>query len=342
VAEELGVQYVVEGSVRHSPTRLRVAVQLIDAANDHHIWAENYDRPTGDLFDLQDEITRSIVGVLVPALSIAEQSRSLRDHRPNINSWQAYQRGLAYFYRPYSDENHAETRRLFDLSIELDPGFSDAHAMIALMGIYVISGGQSSYSATTAEVIEEAEKEAKLAVEFEDSSALAHMVLGRIYGINGDMELGIIECETAVRLNPNLAIAHFELGFIFTMADRHGESISCFDQAIRLSPNDPARWNFYLTKGLALYGWDSFEDAIVCFREAARLRPTAFWPPIFLTVCFYSLDRMDEANASLEEALKIKPDLNCRFFSRFIEGFPKAPRHAIKLLEDLINVGLPQ
>jgi len=98
VAKVLGVRYLVEGSVRSSPTRLRVTVQLIDATNDSHIWAENYDRQPGDLFDLQDEITGSIAGVLVPALGAAERDRSMCGSRPELGAWEAYQRGLAHYY----------------------------------------------------------------------------------------------------------------------------------------------------------------------------------------------------------------------------------------------------
>jgi adenylate cyclase len=342
VAEELGVRYVVEGSVRSSPTRLRVAVQLIDAINDHHVWAENYDRPTGDLFDLQDEITQSIIGVLVPELSKAEMDRSLGTNRPNLNAWQAYQRGLAHFYRPFSNEDHAEARRLFDRSVELDPRFSDAHGMIALMGIYARDSGQSSYDKSGPEILDEAERSARSAVQLGDRNALAHLVLGRVYGHRMDFESGIAECEIAVRLNPNLAISHHELGFILVFAGRYEEAISCFDKAIRLSPNDPSRWNFYLMKGIALYGMENFEDAIICHKDAARQRPTAFWPLINLTACLSALGQMLEADSFLSQALERKPDLSMRFFLAINHRFSNPPNHLTRWVNDLSKAGLPE
>jgi adenylate cyclase len=220
VSQELGVRYLVEGSVRSSPTRLRVTAQLIDATNGHHVWAEKYDRPTGDLFDLQDEICQAIIGVLVPALSSAERERSLRSNRPGLDAWQAYQKGLAYYYRPYSDANHAEARRMFDRAIELDESFADAYVMIALMGIYALDSGQSSYTGTAEEILAEAAQAAKLAVQLEDNNALAHTVLGRIYDLQFDGKAGVAECETAIGLNPNLAIAHHELGFVLNSVGR--------------------------------------------------------------------------------------------------------------------------
>lgn len=341
LASELGVQYVVEGSVRSSPTRLRVAVQLIDADKDDHVWAENYDRPTGDLFDLQDEIVQSITGVLVPALSGAERVRSLRNKRPDLNAWMAFQRGLAHFYLPYSDEDHAEARRFFDQAVELDQSFTDGHAMIALMGVYAFDSGQSSYTASPAEILDEAERAARTALQCDDGNALAHLVIGRVYGQKMDFQAGISECETAVRLNPNFATAHHELGFILVSAARYIEAISSFDKAIALSPNDPSRWNFYLMKGIALFGLERFEDAAVLFKDAMRQRPTAFWPLLNLAGVMHALDRSDEARALVAQAIELKPDLNVRFVNRLLEGFENPPPHLTRWIADLPNLGLP-
>lgn len=345
VANDLGVRYVVEGSVRSSKTRLRVSVQLIEAASGHHIWAENYDRPVGELFDLQDEITRSITGVLIPALSAAERERSLRDTRPDLDAWQEFQKGLAYFYRPYSDAEHARARELFDRSVELDPGFADAHAMIALMGIYALDSGQHSYNATLDEILAEAEQAARMAVQCDDGNALAHMVLGRVYGLKGNFEAGIPESEIAVRLNPNLAMAHYEMGFNLNRAERYDEAIECFDRAITLSPNDPSRWNFYLVKGFALYGLDRFEDSIVCYKEAARMRPAAFWPLALLAGSLSALDRLEEARGVLSNALERKPDLAEFLATRAKKSKEKGqivPYHIRRLRKDLIKAGLPE
>jgi adenylate cyclase len=342
VAKDLGVSYVVEGSVRSSPSRLRVTVQLIDATSGHHIWAENYDRPTGDLFDLQDEITQSIVGVLVPALSTVERERSLRETRPKLDAWLTFQKGLAHYYRPYNDTDHAEARRLFNHAIELDEDFSDAYSLIAMMGVYALDSGQSSYSATAADIMNEAEQAANSAVQCGDNNALAHLALGRVYGRRLDFEAGIAECEIAVRLNPNLAIAHHELGFILVFAGRYREAVSCFDQAIVLSPNEPSRWNFYVMKGFALYGLESFEEAIVWLKEASRLRPTAFWPLLDTAACLAALGRTKEAQDAIVEALKRKPDLSMNFINGYVGKFTEPPPHLTSLAEHLAKAGLPR
>jgi len=231
---------------------------------------------------------------------------------------------------------------LFDRAVELDPSLSDAHAMIALMGIYALDSGHSSYNKSSAEILDEAERAARLAVQYGDGNATAHLALGRVYGLRMDFEAGITECEIAVRLNPNLAMAHHELGFILVMAGRYEEANSSFYQAINLSPNDPTRWNFYLMKGIALYGMEKFEDALVCMKEAARLRPTAFWPHVMRSICLSALGRMEEARVAIAEALERKPDFSVEFLAQWIERFPNPPSHMRRSIDDLLRVGLPK
>jgi adenylate cyclase len=340
VASDLGVRYVVEGSVRRSDTRIRVSAQLIDAATDRHVWADNYDRPIGDLFDLQDEITQMITGVLVPALGSAERERVSRKVHPSLDAWEAYQRGLLHFYRPYSHDDHAEARRQFDQAIELDPNFADAHAILGLMGVYAVNSGQSSYSSTREETLAEAARAAERAVQLEDTNALAHIALGRVNDLMGDSETAIAECETAVELNPNFAIAHHELGFVLRHAGRPADAIPCFDQAIRLSPNDPFRWNFFFVKGGALIQLEEYENAIVNLKNAARLRSAAFWPHLLLATALVGLGRMEEARAAVGEALSRKPDCTLAFVSQVGRNFPRY--YTEKLLGNLRKAGLPE
>jgi TolB-like protein len=340
VGRDLGVRYVVEGSVRRSDTRLRVAAQLIDATTGHHVWAERYDRPVGDLFDLQDDITEMITGVLVPALGSAERERASRKLRPSLDAWEMYQRGLLHYYRPYSHDDHAEARRLFDRAIELDPDFADAHAIVGLMGVYAVNSGQSSYSSSPQETLAEAARAARRAVQLEDNNALAHIALGRALDLMGDLETGIAECETAVRLNPNLAVAHHELGFVLVHAGRSAEALSCFDKAIRLSPNDPSRWNFFLLKGATQSHLGEHESAIGNLKTAARLRPTSFWPHLFFAVALVGLGRMDEARAAIQEALSRNPDITLTIISQIRQN--RHSEYIDKILDQLQKAGLPE
>ena len=340
VAEDLGVRYIVEGCVRMSSTRLRITVQLIDAVNDRHVWAENYDRATGDLFELQDEISQAITGVLVPALSGAERQRYQRENRPKLDAWSAYQKGLMHYYRPYSDADHAESRRLFDQSIQLDQNFADAHAMIAMMGVYSINSGQTSYTGSKDEILSEAKLAAERAVQLEDRNALAYVALGRVNQLAGHNRVAISQGETATRLNPNLAIAHHELGFILYESGRFEESIPCFDKAIKLSPNDPSRWNFFLLKGIALLLLGEFDRAIASFEESSQLRPTAFWPFVGLAAAYVAQERTEDAQSAINAALDRNPDWTVAKMSGVFATLPH--RHQVMWLNYMRKAGLPE
>ena len=130
--------------------------------------------------------------------------------------------------------------------------------------------------------------------------------------------------------------------FILVFAGRYEEANASFDRAINLSPNDPTRWNFYLMKGIALYGMEKFEEALVYEKEAARLRPTAFWPLLNRSACLSALGRIEEARAALADALERKPDLSAVFFGQLIDRFPKPPNHLRRWIDDLLKVGLPK
>jgi TolB-like protein len=339
VAEELGVRYIVQGSVRSSPTRIRVSVQLIDANLDRTVWSENYDRPTGDLFDIQDEISQAITGVLVPALSNAERDRCVRSTRPSLDAWEAYQKALAHYYRPFSPEDHAETRRLLDQSIELDPRFSDALAMIGLMAVYAINSGLSSYTATREEIIAEGRLSAMRAVQADDNNALAHVALGRIQYLTGEADASIAECRTAVSLNPNLAMAHNELGFVLGNSGYLDEAISHLNTAINLSPNDPSRWNFHLFKGSTLLAAKDYVNAIASMREAARLRSTAFWPYVFMIVCFCELEQMDKASEAAKDLLDRNPNWTTK---KTIAALTNSSGISDQCISGLRKVGFPE
>lgn len=340
VARDLGVRYVVEGSVRQSSTRIRVTTKLIDAAHDRHVWTESYDRPTGDLFDIQDEITQAITGVMVPALSTAERDRCQRSTRPSLDAWEAYQKGLAFYYRPFSQEDNAAAKHLFEQSIALDPEFSDAHAMIAMMGVYALNSGQSSFAGTRQQILATAAQAAHSAVHKDDSNALAHIAMGRVAELSGNYETAIAECETAISLNPNLAVAHHELGFVLNNFGRLAEAVTHHDAAIRLSPNDPSRWNFHFLKGVALFGMDEFDKSVASLKEGSRLRPAAFWPHLGMAACFVGLGKMPDAEKAVRDGLQRNPDWTLKKMTATFETFPGD--HLQRWIGNLRLAGLPE
>ena len=333
---ELGVRYVVDGSVRRSADRVRVVAQLVEAETGRHVWAERYDRPIGKLFDLQDEITQAVVGTLVPALGTVESERALRKPPQSLGAWEAYQRGLWHYHRPYNVDDQAAARKLFEQAIELDPGFADAHAMLALFDYYaVLLGGAASPDETLATAQRAAEK----AVELENSNALAHVALARVRSVLRNHESAIAEAETAIALNPNLAVAHYALALACAYAGNGKQAIASFDRAIQLSPNDPSRWSFFHLKSRTLIELQEYEQALAAAKSAQRLRPSAFLTYTHSAAALVGLGRLGEACEAIGEARSRNPALTMAFFTngpaRYdVFAFP----HYIELLR---KAGLP-
>ncbi|MCZ6771183.1 MAG: winged helix-turn-helix domain-containing tetratricopeptide repeat protein, partial [Proteobacteria bacterium] len=240
VAAELGVRYVLEGSVRRSSNRVRINVQLVDAATEKHVWAEIYDRETEDIFDLQDDITESIVGAVEPELSAAERERAKRKQPENLDAWDLYQRGMWHVRRP-GEEDRETAETLFLRAIELDDGFDAACAGIALVRyLRVVTG----WSDTHKEDLDRAIRAAEQAISIDARNPVAHYVLGGVYIMKGSLDSAIAELEEALDLNPNSALSNMTLGFAICWSGRAQESLSYFHKAIRLSPHDPLRWAF--------------------------------------------------------------------------------------------------
>jgi adenylate cyclase len=327
---------VVEGSVRRSDERVRVVAQLVDTQTGRHVWAERYDRPIGELFDLQDEITQAVVGTLIPALGTVERERVLRKPPQSLGAWEAYQRGLWHYHRPYNADDQTEARKLFERAIELDPGFADAHAMLGLFDYYaVLLGGAASPDETLAM----AERAAEKAVELENSNALAHIALGRVRSVLRNHESAIAEAETAVALNPNLAVAHYALALARAYAGNGKQAIASFDRAIQLSPNDPSRWNFFYMKSTTLLQLREYEQALAAAKSAQRLRPSAFLPYTNSAAALVGLGQLSEACEAIGEARSRNPNLTMTFFTsgpqRYtVFAFP----HFVELLR---KAGLP-
>jgi adenylate cyclase len=339
VAASLGVRYVLEGSVRSSPRRIRVSVQLVDAEKDRHIWAEKYDRPTGDVFDLQDEIVQSITGVIVPALGAAERERSVRTFRPTITAWQAYQKGLHHYYKPFTHDDQTEARAQFAHAVDIDPNFADAHAMNALLAVYAFRSGLSTFIAPYDQVMAAALQSAQASVALDDRNAIAHIALGLVNDRLGNTAVAVVECGEAIRLNPNLAIAHHELGFVLNHAGRPSEAIPWFAEAIRLSPNDPSRWNFFLLKGMCEFGVGDFAESLPSLNEASRLRPSAHWPFLGLAATYAAMGDHAGARMAVAEALVRKPECSLGFV-RAAFGAARAD-HLDRTLDALRDAGLP-
>ncbi len=245
VGRELGVRYVLEGSVRKAGNRVRITAQLIEAEGAGHIWAERYDRELDDIFALQDEITETIVLAIEPKLSAAERERARRKATGDLNAWDAYQQGLWHLYR-YSAKDHAAARSLFERAVAMDPGFAPAHSALALTYVWAVMFG---YTDDRPAAIVAATASAKAALVLDDRDASAHLTLARISLVSGDHDGALEECETALALNPSLAQGHFVRGEALGLLGDYAAALADFELAVKLSPHDPQIWAFEMWAG---------------------------------------------------------------------------------------------
>ena len=238
VGRELGVRYVLEGSVRKGGNRVRISAQLIDASDGNHIWAQRYDRELEDIFDVQDEITLTIAGAIEPELAQSERERARRKPVDNLDAWDFCQRGLWHLWRITKDDNE-EAQRLFSRAIEIEPRLAAAHAHLSYSHYFDNVMGYSDAPQQSRALAETAAKEA---IAIDDKDAIAHFTLGRTLTANGDHTAAIAELGIAIDLNPSFALAHYGLSVVYMLQGRGAEGVVESEMAMRLSPHDPQMW----------------------------------------------------------------------------------------------------
>jgi adenylate cyclase len=306
VGLDLGVRYVVEGSVRKGGERVRINAQLIDAATGNHIWAERYDRELSDIFTLQDEIIETLVATLQGEVGEFERERAHRKPPGSLDAWESYQQGLWHLWR-YNAKDLAEARRLFQRACELDSNFAQA---FAALGYALYLQVVFSYADSPFENLEQALRLANEAITLDDKEEMAHNTLGRVQILRGEFDAGIAELQTAIELNPNSALAYHGLGIAFWLTGQLDEAISESDTAIRLSPRDPTAWAIYTVRAWGRLFLGDYEAAVKEARLGIRYPAARFWPHAILVSALALLDRRGEAEIALKRLLDVKPDFS--------------------------------
>lgn len=306
VGTELGVRYVLEGSVRKAGTRVRVTAQLIEAASGNHIWAERYDRELADIFDLQDEITNAVVGAVEPELAIAERDRATRKPTDSLDAWDLYQRGMWHFWR-LNKADGAMALDYLERASEMDPKFASAFA-----GLAWAHGAIATYGWTETPDVSrvKAFEAARRAVDIDDKDAFGHMVLGRLLGVQGAFEDAIAELCRALEINPNFAMANYALGLTLVAKGEFEEAMEVSEKAMRQSPNDPLLWAMEMVMSGALMGLHKYEEALSWSRRSCRHPTAPYWAELRLIPPLVALEQMDEAHEALAAARKKFPDLS--------------------------------
>ncbi len=337
VARDLGVRYVLEGSVRRAGNRVRVSGQLIDATTGNHIWAERYDRDIEGIFELQDEITTAIVRAVDPEIQGAEQERALRKHPENLTAWDHYQRGLWHLPR-VTRENQDQAREHLSAAIAADPGFAPAWAAKSFaVYLYLNYGWTDSLDDTLAEAQELAEQ----AISLDDKEPFAHFALGRVFTARSEFSRAISQLEQALELNPNFAFARYAVGATLLVSVRVEDSLPHFDEAIRRSPRDPWLYVYQQIKAVALAHLDRYDEALDCCAKATRHQSGDFNPQVIYASVLGQMGRIDEARQQLAAATAKQPDLTAsRILPAPLRVMFKEGRE--KFMDGLRKAGLPE
>jgi len=336
VARELGVRYVLEGSVRKAGNRVRVTAQLIDGATGNHLWAERYDRELEDIFEVQDEITQTVVGAIEPELDRAERDRALQTPPESLDAWNLVYRGWWHIHK-FETLEIQRAKEQFRRAIGIDPSFARAYAGLATAEFISLIGGFTDVPASSRE---QGFAAAQKAVALDDKDAVAHSVLGVLYLARREHDLAIESLQNALSINPNSVYAQHWLGLVYAFVGRHDEAIAQQEIATRLSPNDPLLWAFMNVRSYGYLHSHRFEKAAEWAHRALR-RPNALRIPHILHVIALShLGRVADARREAGSLLEKFPDTS---IEKIPATFPFKRQEDVELwVKGLRDAGIPE
>jgi len=334
IGRELGVRFVLEGSVRKASTRVRITGQLIEAATGNHLWAERYDRDLTDIFTVQDEITQSVAAAIEPAMAQAERQRVIRKPPDSLDAWEAYHRGLWHFLNQEPSENE-QAKRFFQQAIDLDSGFAGGYYALALCNIW---DGWVYASRPMKDCVTTARPLAQRALALDDADSMCHCVMGFVLFMGGDSSGGSSEYERAISLNPNHAWAVGALGGLYANDGRPHEALAALIKAMRLSPHDPLMWIWMLFAVAAHFYARDFRAALDAADRLIRFRPDKSNAYRFKAAALGHLGQIEEANKCLKMAIEVSPQ-NFEYFVRTRPAWMRPVDHELQI-EGLRKAGL--
>jgi len=305
LASELGVDYVVEGSVRKDGSRVRISAQLIDVATGSHVWAERYDRELADVFAVQDEITEAIVAAIEPQLYAAENVRARRKAPESLDAWELVMRAMSHFWRMTREDNIA-AQKLLEQAIAIDPNYAQALAVLAVSRTFGARMGWED----TRDSAEFAERAGLAAIRADGEDPWAHVALGAAYSYLDRIEDALACYETAISLNPSFSLAHGYYALVLSWNGRFREGAEAARRALNLSPRDPFSAIFYGVAAYAAYVERDYAEAIRLSRESIRLRADFVGGYRVLVAAAGMADDKELAQAMLPELRRVHPDVS--------------------------------
>jgi adenylate cyclase len=309
VSEELGVRYVLEGSVQKSSGRIRINVQLIDAISGQHVWAQSYDRDLKDIFGLQDEVILKIASALSVNLTAGEQARAWAEGTKSLEAYLKLMQGREYRYKG-NRESNALAQRLAEEAIALDPKYAEAYVLLGTTYYLKVFQGTS----LAKDAIPKATELIQKALAMNGSLADAHSVLGVLYSWNGRYDEGIAEAERGVELDPNSGQANFNLGVVLRWAGKSKEAIPVMQKALRLEPMAPD--NYVQQLALIYFQSGDCKEALAACDKGLKRQPDHLVSRVIMAAVYGSCGREKEARKEASEVLRINPKFTVESFMR--------------------------
>ncbi len=331
VADELGVGYVLEGSVRKGGNRVRITAQLNEVTTGSHIWAERYDRELADVFQVQDEITEAIVAAIEPQLYAAENFRAQRKPPDSLDAWDLVMRALSHFWRVTRQDN-VVAQALLEKAIAIDPDYGQAAGVLAASHMFCAHMGW----ADMASVASIAENAALAAIRADGEDPWAHLALGCVHLYSCRFDDSLAEFELALRLNPNFSFAQGYYGLTLSYCGRWQDAALAASRALRLSPRDPL---LAIYNGIAAYAQfvgRNYDEAMRLARQAVRERADFVGAHRVLTSAAGMAGQTEVAAASLRELRRAQPNISLAWIAKempikleaerehYLEGFRRA------------------
>jgi adenylate cyclase len=301
ISRDLGVRYVLEGSVQKIGDKVRINAQLIDAATDRHLWAERYDKDLKDLFKLQNELVQTIVSKMAIRIDETERIRAIQKDTDSLQAYDYLLRGREYFYQ-YTREDNKRARLMFEKAIEIDSRYASAYAALAWSHLYDFYFGWSMFPNKS---LERAYDLAKQALSFEETNARAHSALGSIYLRRTQYDLAIIELQRALELNPNDTLSQNQLGSVMLYSGQKNEAVHWLESALNLNPH--LSLGGYMMLGQAYYLTGRYEDAITALKKGMAKNPEYVGHHIMLAAANAQAGHAKEAKHWAAEVFKLDP-----------------------------------
>ncbi|MBX5101018.1 adenylate/guanylate cyclase domain-containing protein [Rhizobium lentis] len=334
VGTNLGVRYVLEGSVRKSGNRVRITAQLIDATTGGHLWAERFDRDLTDIFAVQDDVTQQIVDALAVNLTEGDRKRLVPGQTGHPEAYDCFLRGRELWHR-LTKQTNSDARVLLQHAVELDPNFASAHAFLALThGLDYLN----RWSASPQRSIQQAEEAATLAVARDDTDPVAHWALSVVRLYSRQHDRAISEAERAIGLNPNFAEGQVSLGEALLYSGRSEEALACFDRARILNPYFPDVVLHF--QAWAWFQLRRYDEAVELLVQRVSRNPVTDVSRALLAACYGHLGRFEEARATWQEVLRVNPDFSLEYRRKVLPF--KNPADFDLAMEGLRKAGVVQ